>query len=230
MTDHLKLIYDKPNNVNNMSHKVYSKRVYSAKDCVVFRKTKEAFGGLSNMASGYSIEVNRISILSSEALYQSCRYPHLPEVQMEIINQKSPMASKMHSKKYHGKSRLDWEDIKVNIMRWCLRIKLAQNFLKFGQQLEATGNKNIVEDSKRDDFWGAKSIDSETFVGINALGRLLMELRQAYNSEQRLGLLYVEPPKIENFLLIGKPIPPIDCRKNFANYFSTLGNERQLKF
>jgi type I restriction enzyme S subunit len=47
-------------------------RSYRVADCVVFRKTNTRFGGLSNMAPGFPLEVNGIRILTSEALYQAC--------------------------------------------------------------------------------------------------------------------------------------------------------------
>ena len=65
-------------------------RSYERQDSVVFCKTNEEFGGLSNMAPGFPLRVNGIDILTSEALYQACRFPHLPDVQRLIITQKSP--------------------------------------------------------------------------------------------------------------------------------------------
>jgi len=44
-------------------------KTYHRDECVVFLKTKEQFGGLSNMAGGYSLFVNGIRILTAEALY-----------------------------------------------------------------------------------------------------------------------------------------------------------------
>lgn len=63
-----------------------------------FRKTKEEYGGLSNMAAGFPIELNGVRILSSEALYQAMRFPNHPDYQKEIIQQRSPMTAKMISK------------------------------------------------------------------------------------------------------------------------------------
>ena len=60
-------------------------RIYERSKSVVFFKTKEAFGGLSNMASGFPLRVNGVRIHTSEALYQACRFPHMPEVQRKII-------------------------------------------------------------------------------------------------------------------------------------------------
>ena len=56
-------------------------RSYERQGSVVFCKTNEEFGGLSNMAPGFTLRVNGIDILTSEALYQACRFPHLPDVQ-----------------------------------------------------------------------------------------------------------------------------------------------------
>ncbi len=193
----------------------YSERIYDAAESCVFRKTREAFGGLSNMATDYPLEVNNMQIPTAEALYQACRYPHLPEVQMAIIEQASPMTAKMKSKAHYCQSRSDWEEIKVTVMRWCLRVKLAQHFFKFGHLLESTYDKSIVEESKRDRFWGAQRTENEKLRGVNALGRLLMEIRQLYRSEAKYDLLYVEPPKIENFLMLGENIEPIDKRLDF---------------
>jgi len=208
----------------------YSEREYKDFNSCSFRKTKEIFGGLSNMASGFPLMVNGLKILTSEALYQACRYPHLPEVQEVIIAQKSPMTAKMKSKSYYAKSRSDWDNVRIKVMRWCLRVKLAQNFQKFGLLLESTGTNPIVEDSKRDSFWGAKKFHDGTFRGVNALGRLLMELRQEYCSMNRYKLLYVTPLKIDNFNLLGEPIQIIDERFNFIELFVKNWNANEAGF
>lgn len=144
---------------------------------MVFKKTKDVYGGLSNMASGYLIYINGEKILSSEALYQAMRYPNNPEIQHEILKQKSPMTAKMISKKYRQLSRSDWNEVRITIMRWCLRVKLINNWDEFNNLLISTNGKEIVEESNKDDFWGAIPSDKNLLVGTNALGRLLMELR-----------------------------------------------------
>jgi type I restriction enzyme S subunit len=184
-------------------------RTYDRADSVVFLKTKEAFGGLSNMAGGFPLKVNGIRILTSEALYQACRFPHLPEVQKLIIVQKSPMTAKMMGKPHRGNSRPDWDQVQVKIMHWCLRVKLAQNWATFSRLLMETGERPIVEESRRDDFWGAKPIDEQTLVGMNVLGRLLRELREEVKSRDRASLLQVEPLGVPDFRLYGLPIQPV---------------------
>jgi len=187
-------------------NKTLAHRTYCRKDCVTFRKTNEAFGGLSNMAGGYPLLVNGVRILTSEALYQACRFPHLPDVQRMIIAQRSPMTAKMKSKPYRNQSRSDWDAVRVKIMRWCLRVKLAQNWDRFSSLLLSTGDRPIVEDSRKDNFWGAIPVDEETLTGTNVLGRLLMELRE-FLKVQNADLLKVAiPPNIPEFLLYGKEI------------------------
>lgn len=183
-------------------------RTYSRADAVVVFRTRDAFGELSNMASGFPLRVNRTRILSTEALYQACRFPHLPEVQREIIAQVSPMTAKMKSKPHRNDSRADWYQVRVGVMRWCLRVKLAQHYTEFGRILLATGDRPIVEESRKDDYWGAKAVgsDGESLMGQNVLGRLLMELRELLKQDATSSLKTVVPPKIPDFLLFGEPI------------------------
>jgi type I restriction enzyme S subunit len=154
---------------------------YLRQNCAVFLKTKEKWGELSNMAGGMPLAVVGISIMTSEALYQACRFPELPDVQAKIIAEKSPMSAKMVGKPFRSNTRSDWDDVHVDIMRWCLQIKARQNWATFASVLVATGSTDIVEEtSKRDTYWGAKkaSENPDVLIGQNVLGRLLMELRR----------------------------------------------------
>lgn len=184
-------------------------RTYDRAISIVFMKTNEEFGGLSNMAGGFPLKVNGLCIRTSEALYQACRFPHLPEVQRLIVGQASPMTAKMKSKPHRAQSRPDWESVRVKIMRWCLRVKLAQHWRRFGDLLLSTCDSPIVEQSYKDTFWGAKPVDEETLVGTNVLGRLLMELREELKRDWQATLKCIEPLPIANFLLDGRPIQPI---------------------
>jgi ribA/ribD-fused uncharacterized protein len=60
----------------------------------------------------------------------------------------------------------------VNIMRNILRAKVVQHeYVR--RKLLATGNRELIEDSWRDDFWGW-GLNRD---GQNMLGRLWMEIR-----------------------------------------------------
>jgi hypothetical protein len=121
------------------------------------------------------------------------------------------MTAKMKSKKYRDGTRADWDNIRVRVMRWCLRVKLAENLTTFGQLLLSTGDKPIVEHSAKDQFWGAKAQDGEALTGVNVLGRLLMELREQLRSSPN-DFQEIPPPTIPNFLLFGRPVGVITAR------------------
>ncbi|MCW5212426.1 NADAR family protein [Desulfobulbus sp. TB] len=193
-------------------------RTYRRADAVVFYKTKESFGGLSNMASGYPLLVNGVRIRTSEALYQACRFPHLPDVQRKIIGQRSPMTAKMKSKPHRKESRPDWYSVRNNVMRWCLRVKLAQNYEEFGHLLLSTEDRPIVEQSRKDDYWGAKVVTDDILTGQNILGRLLMELREIFKNDTDYSLKIVRPLNIPDFLLLGKPIKTVKSRFRKAQH------------
>ncbi len=189
-------------------------RVYDPAECIVFRTTSGEFGGLSNMAPGFPMEVNGILIRTSEVLYQAFRFPHLPDVQLMLFTEKSPMTAKMRSMPYRSDSRPDWLRIRVRVMRWCLRVKLVQNWNRFSALLLKTGDRSIVEFSKRDPFWGAQPRDMENLAGANVLGRLLMELRKSVHDAGEDDFCEVAPPAIERALLFERPIEPVHLRSN----------------
>jgi type I restriction enzyme, S subunit len=186
-------------------------RHYLRSECAVFNKTKERFGGLSNMAGGFPLVVNGVRIRTSEALYQACRFPHMPDLQRQIIDERSPMAAKMRGKPFRSQSRPDWDEVRVALMRWSIRVKLTQNPDRFGAVLEETGDLPIVEHSRRDRFWGAVALNDDELEGQNVLGRLLMELRQEIRQAgDPSAILTLAPPAVPDFTLYGEPIGTID--------------------
>lgn len=190
----------------------------NSKDVSIFFKVKENFGGLSNMSNDFPIQVNGYKIANTEALYQACRFPDYPDIQEEILKQRSGIAAKMKSKKYRKEfTRVDWDDVRVDIMRFCLQLKLEQNRSEFGALLESTGNTLIVERSSKDSFWGAVwgpvwYENYDAYVGQNVLGKLLTELRGQYRNRPTPFVKveeqyqFVEIPNIVNFKLLGQNI------------------------
>jgi ribA/ribD-fused uncharacterized protein len=169
------------------------------------------------MSNDFPLRVNGQPVGSTEALYQACRFPHRPDWQQEILAAPHAMQAKMKSKKEGRRkehSRPDWEEIQVEVMRWCLPVKLAQHFQRFGGLLHRSAPRPIVERSRRDPFWGAVLEKDGVLRGQNRLGQLLVELREellacgAAGQESRL--LRVEPPQVPDFLLLGQPIAVID--------------------
>lgn len=194
----------------------YNKKIYIIEDCITFRRTHEKYGGLSNMAGGYPIYFEGNKILTSEALYQACRFPEHSEIQQEIIMQKSPMTAKEISRRYEHFTRKDWGNKRVPIMNWCIHMKLLYNWNKMGRLLQQTNDKEIVELSSKDDFWGAYE-KGDYAEGYNILGLLLKYMRKDYIMNQDKKYIILACPKIENFKLIGHTISDIkvDITQNY---------------
>lgn len=183
-----------------------SQRVYDLALVAGFQKTRAKYGGLSNMATGYPMVVNDLHFDSSEALYQACRFPHQADLQRHISSISSPMAAKMEAHKNVGQTRRDWQSINIQAMRWCLKIKLSQNLLRFGAVIDETGDLPIVEISRKDNFWGAIPQPDGSLRGCNVLGRLEMELRQGWHEGGDDIFKAVQPPVIPNFWIAGSPV------------------------
>lgn len=185
-------------------------REYQSKSVITFAKADGDFGALSNMAPGFNLFINEVNIQSSEILYQVCRFPLFPKIQEEIIRSQNPMDAKKISRQYIQYSRQDWDTVKFKVMKWCLEVKLIQNFDKFSNALLSTNDKTIVEYSRKDAVWGAILKDGKTnLVGKNALGRLLMELREKVRSGNINKSTVILPPNIPAFLLFGNLIEEV---------------------
>jgi ribA/ribD-fused uncharacterized protein len=173
--------------------------IYKKEDVCFFNKVREQWGGLSNMTNEYAVNVNGTLIKNTEALYQAARFPDYPEIQMEIIRGHSGMSSKMTSKKYRKThTRADWDEVAVDIMMYCLQLKLYQNYMPIRNILIETGNKDIVEKSHKDQMWGAVEKDG-LLIGNNILGKLWMNIRPEMDK------YYTKPHHdIPNFVFLGK--------------------------
>jgi hypothetical protein len=74
--------------------------------------------------------------------------------------------------------RPDWGDVKVDEMRKVIRAKATQHeYVR--RKLLATGDRELVENSWRDDFWGW----GPNRNGQNMLGKLWMELRDELQAD-----------------------------------------------
>lgn len=200
-------------------------RTYERDSSIVFLRTHDHFGGLSNMSAGFPIEVNSLKIRTCEALYQMCRFPLRADIQALILAEPSPIIAKRRTKQYLDLTRQDWTKVRVQVMRWCLRVKLAQNWKSFSELLLETDNLPIVEESSKDSFWGAKPTQGNILVGVNTLGRLLMELREDLKVNQQL-LTVIHPLKIDNFYLNNELIQPIFAKIDTLNYIITKTHDK----
>jgi hypothetical protein len=73
-----------------------------------------------------------------------------------------------------------------------------------GHVLERTGKRSIVEESTKDEFWGAKPKEDGLLVGRNVLGRLLMELRDQFREIGEGRAKELKYPVIPRLFLLGR--------------------------
>lgn len=213
--------------MDNLAERIYTP---NSDDLAIFKKTAEQWGGFSNMASGYPILINeKYYIRSSEALYQALKYPFHPEIQRLIIEQHSPMSAKMVGKPYKNLIRPDFDLVKIRLMKWCVYAKLLCNYEKFSSLLLESNNKIIVEESRKDSFWGAKRTKDNKLIGANVLGRILIQARENIKTHNITDPLHPFS-QLNNFQLMGEPIqilhrkqhPPISPSNIQPNFLSNL--------
>ena len=156
-------------------------QVYPIAQSVFFHKKTDEHWILSNMAS-CPLEVEGILFKSSEHLFQTLKFATPASITAVYQSNNAKMTAK-HYQKLGGHKREDWEQIRVDVMKFCLQQKYEQ-CPEFRKELDSTQGYNIVElqdrksdkASSRANAWGVKT-KGQNYVGPNLMGRLLMELR-----------------------------------------------------
>jgi hypothetical protein len=133
---------------------------------------EQDFYVLSNF-SAFSLQWKDRHFDTSEAAYHWEKFCGLePNIAVRIIEAPSAHAAFKLAEKNKHLRRSDWDDVKVEIMREILRAKADQHeYVR--RKLLATGDRELIEDSWRDDFWGW----GPNRDGKNMLGKLWMEIR-----------------------------------------------------
>lgn len=155
---------------------------YSAEQTIGFTSTAAEWGIFSNFAKTPMV-VGGVEFACVEQLYHYIRLNDEAE-RAKYLKLTPNMGLKMRAKAFakRGVERADWQEIAVDVMRFCLNHKY-QNSEKFRKALADSGDRYIVENEsyrkKRPDSWGAV-LDTATnkYYGKNIMGRLLMELRE----------------------------------------------------
>lgn len=154
---------------------------YPIEQSVFFHKKTDSHWILSNMAS-CPLEIEGVPFKNSEHLFQTLKFA-TPESITAVYQSNSPKMTAKHYQKLGGHRREDWEQILVDVMKFCLQQKYEQ-CPEFKKELDSTIGYNIVElqdrkndkESSRANGWGVKT-KGQNYVGANLMGRLLMELR-----------------------------------------------------
>jgi len=162
------------------------------KNIITVAKVKEPFGWLSCM-SPHPVQYNCIDFRTAEALFQWLRFDQHPQVQKEIVDQKSPLAVKMKARKHRVLlNRGDkWDEHLDDLprMKMYLELKLSQH-PDLKTDLINTGNDYIIEDCTTHDresarFWGMVKKDGQ-WIGDNQLGKIWMDIRDDVKGKSKL--------------------------------------------
>lgn len=132
---------------------------------------EQDFYVLSNFSS-FRLFWEGINFDTSEAAYHWEKFPDNEAIRNGIRNASSAHAALKLATYYKNERRSDWDSVKVDIMREILRAKTRQHEYVHRKLLD-TGDRTLIEDSWRDDFWGW----GPNKDGQNMLGKLWMEIR-----------------------------------------------------
>lgn len=141
---------------------------------------EQEFYPLSNF-SAFTLHWKGRLFYTSEHAYHWEKFPPqtgdftcLGETMIAIAVRQAPSAHEAFalSRKAFAHVRSDWDAVKVDIMRKILWAKVRQHeYVK--KKLLESGDRDLVENSWRDDFWGW----GPNHDGQNMLGKLWMEIR-----------------------------------------------------
>lgn len=101
-----------------------------------------------------------------------CEYEGDHHVRGLILSARSSHEAFKIAEKWRDHRRPDWDAVKIGIMRTILWAKVGQHEYVYRKLLE-TGERELIENSWRDDFWGW----GENRDGQNMLGKLWMQIR-----------------------------------------------------
>lgn len=140
---------------------------------------EQDFYVLSNF-SAFRLDYSGLLFDTAEAAYHWMKFTDTaPDVACDVWRAPSAHEAFKIAERNNGQRRSDWDDIKLDVMRGILRSKVTQHeYVR--RKLLATGNRELIEDSWRDSYWGW----GPNRDGLNMLGKLWMELRTALRSAE----------------------------------------------
>ncbi len=129
--------------------------------------------------SAFQIDYKGKTYPTSEHAYQSYKFVNTdPDLAEKIRNAKSAHEAFKIAEKNADKRQSDWDEVKLEIMKEILICKVNQHeYVK--KKLLQSGDREIVEDSWRDSYWGW----GEDRNGENHLGKLWMEVREEFHKK-----------------------------------------------
>lgn len=144
---------------------------------------------LSNF-SAFSLNWRHLMFATSEAAYHyekfsfidsqgACSNAEQNQIASQILHAPSAHEAFKIAERNKALRRKDWDAVKFEVMLRILRAKVSQHeYVR--RKLLATGSRELVEDSWRDDVWGW----GPNRTGQNMLGRLWMQIRDEVRQAQ----------------------------------------------
>lgn len=128
--------------------------------------------------SSFQVEYDGFLWPTSEHAYHAERFKGFSaDVIKEIKESRSAHDAQKIAERNKDKQNPKWDDIKKSVMKDILRNKVQQHPYVLKKLLES-GDREIIEDSWRDETWGW-GLNKD---GKNLLGNIWMELREEYKS------------------------------------------------
>jgi ribA/ribD-fused uncharacterized protein len=115
--------------------------------------------------------------MTSEHAYHSEKFND-EGIKKEIKNARSAHDALKIAWSHKDKHRDDWDNIKLGIMKEIITEKAKQHPYVMKKLLQS-GERELIEDSWRDDFWGW----GPNKDGANHLGKLWMQVRDEFKSK-----------------------------------------------
>ena len=140
---------------------------------ILFYDKFQPFYQFTNFAP-YSISVDGYVYPTSEHYFQAQKLIGTKHFDQILMNP-SPRSAFEYPRQEHVKPwiRKDWQEIKDDVMFKALYHKFTQHSA-LATMLLQTGDKELIEDSPYDSYWGC----GRDKQGMNMLGKLLMRLRK----------------------------------------------------
>lgn len=141
---------------------------------IKFYKTNDPYGFLNNFKKARMFIGGRWWN-NVEAPYQAAKTV-IKEEEDAIWECKTPREARDLGQKV--KMRHDWDQVKDQVMYECCMAKFLQH-ADLRAELMATGDKELIEESATDYYWGCGA----NSTGKNMLGKILMRVRKELQGE-----------------------------------------------
>ena len=161
---------------------------YDNHNIIVFNSQQNSV--LSNMYY-CNIIYNNITFHSTEQLFQWFKFTQSPNIQLQILKCSNSKQCKKIANENEIYVDSDYLNKRNNNMKLCLTLKFEQ-CQEFREFLIKSENKKLVEYCywlKEEDkpYWGTVyNLNKHSYVGVNACGRIMMQVRQEYYNKNAL--------------------------------------------